>query len=247
MGSKKNVDMSAKTDEVKIVADPAAEETMGVDKAAHTEASDQAEKKEVKKPKAARARSRKYATVRAQVDKTKVYDTFAAVELVKKLSYSKFAGTVVADIVVKEVGASASLTFPHSTGKTVRVAVVNDEVLAQIEAGTIDFDVLITEPRFMPKLAKHARVLGPKGLMPNPKNGTITENPELKRKELEGGKVTLKTEKKAPLMHVMLGKTSMDTKELVNNLNTLLEALKGKAVKASVTATMSPSVKVAVL
>jgi large subunit ribosomal protein L1 len=119
--------------------------------------------------------------------------------------------------------------------------------LAQLEAGTIDFDVLITEPRFMPKLAKHARVLGPKGLMPNPKNGTITDNPEAKRKELEGGKVTLKTEKKAPLMHVLLGKTDMETKDLVENLNALLEAVKGKAVKASVTATMSPSVKVAVV
>jgi large subunit ribosomal protein L1 len=118
-------------------------------------------------------------------------------------------------------------------------------MLAQIEAGTIDFDILITEPHFMPKLAKHARVLGPKGLMPNPKNGTITPNPEIKKKELESGKMTIRTEKKAPLMHVTLGKTSMETKDLVENLNALIAALGPKAVKLTLAASMSPSVKVA--
>jgi large subunit ribosomal protein L1 len=246
MASRKSNDMSANNDVVKVVANPDAQpEAVTNEEGEVVEQVESTEKKVVKK--AARVRSRKYAAVRAQVDKTKIYDAFAAIELLKKLSYSKFPGTIVADIIVREAGDSVTLTFPHSTGKSVRVAVVNDEVLAQIEAGTIEFDVLITEPRFMPKLAKHARTLGPKGLMPNPKNGTITDNPDLKRKELEGGKVAIKAEKKAPLMHVMLGKTSMDTKELVENMNTLLTALKGKALKASVTASMSPSIKVAVL
>lgn len=235
MGSKKNVDMSENTDQVKVLADQQPTETV--------EASQTI--KSAKATKVARQRGSKYVAVRSQVDKTKTYDTFAAVELIKKLSYSKFPGTMTADVVVREAGQTASVTFPHSTGRTLRVAIVNDEVIAQIEAGTIDFDILVTEPRYMPKLARHAKVLGPKGLMPNPKNGTITDNPELKKQELEGGKTQLKTEKKAPLMHVSLGKTNMDTKDLVENLNALIAALEGKIVKLSLSATMSPSVKVA--
>lgn len=236
---------------VKIVADiDAAEASIeageaGVAEAA-TEGSEVAAEapKAAKKPKQTHLRSKKYHSVRAQVDKTKTYDPFAAIELVKKLSYSKFEGTITADVVVKEAGQSVTLTFPHSTGKTLRVAVVDDALIEQIEAGTIDFDILVTSPQFMPKLAKLARVLGPKGLMPNPKNGTITENPAAKKKELEGGQTTIKTEKKAPLMHVTIGKTSMETKALVENLQALIEALNTKALKLSVSATMSPSVKV---
>lgn len=232
---------------VKIVADiDAAEASIEAGEASVAEtAADGAETpKTAKKPKQAHLRSKKYHSVRAQVDKTKTYDPFAAVELVKKLSYSKFEGTITADVVVKEAGQSITLTFPHSTGKTIRVEVASDAVIEQIEAGTIDFDILVTSPQFMPKLAKLARVLGPKGLMPNPKNGTISENPAAKKKELEGGQITIKTEKKAPLMHVTLGKTSMETKELVENLQALIEALNTKALKMSISATMSPSVKV---
>lgn len=240
MGSKKNVVMSGQ-DNVKILDNQVANE--------NTEAqidgeADNAAKSVTKKTKAVRTRSEKYQAVRSQVDKTKTYDPFAAVELVKKLSYSKFAGTVTADIVVKEEGQSITLTFPHTTGKSIRVGVVSDEVIAQIEAGNIDFDVLVTSPQFMPKLAKLARVLGPKGLMPNPKNGTISENPEVKKKELEGGQTTIKTEKKAPLMHVTLGKTDMATKDLVENLQALIGTLGMKAQKISLSATMSPSIKV---
>lgn len=246
MGSKKNVVMSSTEDTVKIVADsdavetPAAETVDGVETTETTP-------KAAKKPKQTHLRSKKYHSVRAQVDKTKTYDPFAAVELVKKLSYSKFEGTLTADVVVREAGQSVTLTFPHSTGKTIRVAVASDAVIEQIEAGNIDFDMLVTSPQFMPKLAKLARVLGPKGLMPNPKNGTISENPAAKKKELEGGQTTVKTEKKAPLMHVTLGKTSMETKELVENLQALIEALNTKAVKMSISATMSPSVKVTLI
>ncbi len=241
MGSKKNVNMSENTDEIKIVADQQAEasaegQTDGQAAATSTK----------KKAGPTHQRSQKYVMVRSQVDKTKAYDPFAAIELVKKLSYSKFDGTITADVLTREVGNSATLTFPHSTGKTIRVAIASDEVIARIESGVIDFDILVTSPQHMPKLAKLARVLGPKGLMPNPKNGTINDNPERKKAELEGGQVTIKTEKKAPLMHVSLGKVSMDTKDLVENLNALLTALSGKALKMTVAASMSPSVKVAI-
>lgn len=244
MGSHKNVDMSAKVDEVKILSD---QDHPGQNTEENATSTPEAvSSTTVKKAKKVRNRGQKYTMVRSQVDKTKTYDAFAAVELVKKLSYSKFDGTITADVVLRNEGDSVTLTFPHTTGRTVRVAIVDDAIIAQIEAGTIDFDVLVTSPQFMPKLARLARVLGPKGLMPNPKNGTITDKPELKKAELEGGKLTLKSEKKAPLMHVTLGKVSMETKDLVENLTALSDALKGRMLKLSITATMSPSVKVAI-
>lgn len=244
MGSKQKIDLIENTDQVKIVANPDEEAAAAgeVVEGGMPEEGNQV----VKKTKVARKRGVRYAAVRSQVDKTKTYDPFAAVELIKKLSYSKFDGTVVADALLREPGETIGVTFPHTTGQVSRVAIVNDDLIAQIAAGVIEFDVLITEPRFMPKLAKHAKVLGPKGLMPNPKSGTITENPEMKKKELEGGKTQVKSEKKAPLMHVTLGKVSMETKDLVENLNALIEALKDKVLKLSLSATMSPSVKVTV-
>lgn len=229
MGSKKNVDMSTTTDQVKIVAVDETQEQV------------QETKKKVSNK---QARSKKYQAVRSQVDKTKQYDPFSAVELIKKLSYSKFKGSIEAHLQVKEVGASATLALPHSTGKSVKVAIASDEVLAQIEEGNLDFDVLVSTPKFMPKLTKYARVLGPKGLMPNPKNGTLTPNPEVKKKELEAGSMTIKTEKKAPLMHLVIGNVSMDTKQVVENIESLLKALKGKVLKLSISASMSPGVKV---
>lgn len=238
MGSKKNVDMTATTDEVKIV------EEVKTQDVASQPGDTQDNKTPVKVKK--QARSKKYQAVRAQVDKTKDYDAFSAVELVKKLSYSKFAGSIEAHLIVKEVGATATFAFPHSTGKSIKVAIASDEVLQQIEDGNMDFDVLISTPKFMPKLTKYARVLGPKGLMPNPKNGTLTPNPEVKKKELEAGTMTIKTEKKAPLIHLVIGKTDMDTKDLVENIEALLKAFKGRVTKLSISATMSPGVKVKV-
>jgi len=228
--------MSATQDVVKVVEAPAAKTLEPT-----SEAADQAPKKLIKPP---RERSAKYKAVRSQVDKTKLYDAFSAIELVKKLSYSKFDGTIEAHAVLREAGTKADLTFPHSTGKSVTVAIASDKVLKQIADGNIDFDVLLTTPDMMPKLAKHARVLGPRGLMPNPKNGTITDKPEAKKKEFEAGKISIKTEKKAPLIHVTIGKTSMETKDLVENIQALVKAFKDNMLKLSVAASMSPGVRV---
>ncbi|MGD9128907.1 MAG: 50S ribosomal protein L1 [Candidatus Woesebacteria bacterium] len=228
MGSKKNVDMSSSNTKVKIVK---ASEEKKVEK-----------KKVIKK----KIRSKKYQATRSQIDKSKAYDLATAVELVKKLSYSKFDGTITAALVVKKPGEKAELNFPHATGQTVKVAIVSPAVLKKINDNQIDFDVLLATPQDMPKITKFAKILGPKGLMPNPKNGTLTPNPELKKKELAAGKMTIKTEKKAPLMHVTVGKVSMDSKALLENVQALIKALKGKISKMSLAASMSPSVKVAI-
>jgi large subunit ribosomal protein L1 len=235
MGSKKNVSMDMTEDTVKIVPTESTEEVTAVEGEAP---------KAVKKQKA--GRSKKYVAVRSLVDKTKEYSPTEAVALVKKASYSKFDGTIVASLVVREIGALGSISLPHSTGKTVRVAIVDDAVLSDIESGKLDFDILITTPSFMPKLAKHARVLGPKGLMPNPKNGTVTENPELKKAELQKGTFSLKTQKKAPVAQVVVGKASMDTVKLADNVAALITTLTGKLLKLTLAASMSPSVKVSV-
>jgi large subunit ribosomal protein L1 len=201
---------------------------------------------EGKKPKVStKVRSKRYVASRRLVDRTKTYSVKQTCELVTKTSYSKFPGTVVADLVTKDAKISAEVRFPHSTGKTLRVAVATEDLLKDIEAGKLEFDILVTKPQMMPKLAKFAKVLGPKGLMPNPKNKTIVDDPEKRQKELASGKVTVKTEKKSPLMHVVIGKTDLKAKKLEENLDTLIKAIGGrKILKLVLSATMSPGIKV---
>lgn len=233
MAKKRNVDMSTNEDVVKVVQNTDVEETV------------QAEEETKTTKKSTRVgRSKRYAKVRSQVDRTKFYAPLAAIELVKKLSYSKFPGTLTVDVLVKDTNVQADITLPHSTGKTVRVAIVDDELLKEIESGVINFDILVCSRQFVPKLAKFAKTLGPRGLMPNPKNGTITENPEAKKKELEGGKMTIKTEKKQPIMHITLGKTDMEAQALAENLTAIMAVLTGRIIRATVSATMSPGIKV---
>ena len=227
MGAKRNVDMSATDTKVKVVK---AEETK--------ETTKKSQKPQVK------TRSKKYQAKRALVDRTKEYSLKEAIKLVKKTSYTTFDGSVTASLVLSETGEQARLTLPYSSGKTIKVAVASDEVIDQIAAGKIDFDVLISTPEFVPKLAKHARVLGPKGLMPNPKNGTITTNPQKRVKELSAGEIVIKTDRKQPVAHVTIGKVSQESKELEANLEALIKALTGKLQKLTLSATMSPGIKV---
>jgi large subunit ribosomal protein L1 len=196
----------------------------------------------IAKPK--KIRSKKYQAIRAKIDQTHTYEPTAAIDLVKKLSYTKFAGTITAHLTVREIGISKELTLPHSTGQSRKIEIASDELLKKIEAGQIDFDVLIASPEFMPKITKYAPMLGPKGLMPNPKNGTLTSNPEKRQQELQAGSIVLKTESKAPLIHVSIGKTDMETKQLIENLLALILAFKGRVKKVVISATMSPGVKV---
>jgi len=194
--------------------------------------------------KVVRVRSKKYVQARGNVNKTKQYTAEEAVALLKKIA-RKQTGSLEAHLVVKETGITSQVEFPFSTGRAVKAAVASDELIAEIEKGVLDFTVLVAHPSFMPKLAKLARVLGPKGLMPNPKNGTVTPNPEQKKKELEKGAVLLKTERKAPLMHVVVGKMSQSEDELSANLTALLTSFQpGRLLRCSIAASMSPSIRV---
>ncbi|MCX6706069.1 MAG: 50S ribosomal protein L1 [Candidatus Woesebacteria bacterium] len=198
---------------------------------------------EEKAKKAPRIRGKKYNEVKAKVDRNKSYPVKEAIKLVKETSYSKFDGSVELHMVIKKLGLSASVTLPHSAGKEKRVEIASDETIKKLELGKIDFDILIATPDMMPKLVPFAKVLGPKGLMPNPKNGTLV--PDIKKaKSVGGNTITIKTEKEAPLIHTVIGKVSQKEEELEENLAAIIKAISEKQVeKAYLKATMGPSVR----
>ncbi len=192
-----------------------------------------------------RERSQKYVQARSMVDRTQFYSVEDAIELVKRTSYSAFDGTITAHINMKKELKPTDVKMPHAAGKKVRVGIIDDALLAEFDAGNFDYDVLVATPDMMKKVAKYARVLGPKGLMPNPKTGTITTDPQAKKAALEGGSMTLRSERKAPLVHVTIGKTSQPTQEIAENLQAILNATKsGTVLKVTLAPTMGPGVKV---
>ena len=190
-----------------------------------------------------KVRSKKYNENKAKVDRNKSYPVKEAIKLVKETSYSKFDGSVELHIVIKKLGLSASVTLPHSAGKEKKVEIASDETIKKLESGKIDFDILVATPDMMPKLVPFARILGPKGLMPNPKNGTLV--PDIKKaKSVGGNTITIKTEKEAPLIHTVIGKVSQKEEELEENLAAIIKAISEKQVeKAYLKATMGPSIK----
>jgi large subunit ribosomal protein L1 len=208
------------------------------------------ETKKSKKQVKAKTHSKKYKEVIGLVDKNKLYSLLDAIALLKKTSMTKFDGTVDIHISLNtqllggktEFRGQASL--PHGTGKTVKVAIVSDEILKELENGVISFDILISHPSLMGKVAKFARVLGPKGLMPNPKNGTVSDDPEKRAKELAGGQINFKTEPNNPLLHVSVGKVSFSEEKLSENVVSLFSAIgKSKISRATLASTMSPGIK----
>ncbi|OGM30904.1 hypothetical protein A2630_02745 [Candidatus Woesebacteria bacterium RIFCSPHIGHO2_01_FULL_44_10] len=197
-------------------------------------------------PREPKARSKKYKEAKAKIDKSKLYSLEEAVKLVKSTSYSKFDGTVELHLTVKKEGLSVQVSLPHSTGKTKKIEIANEGTIKKLEAGKIDFDVLLATPDMMPKLVPFAKLLGPRGLMPNPKNGSLIKKLE-DAKNFSADTVVVKTEKKAPLIHTVVGKVSQKENELTQNTNSLLEAInRRQIIKAYMKPTMGPSVKLAV-
>lgn len=204
-----------------------------------------------KKEKKARVRSKRYKETAGMVDKTKLYPLAEAIALVKKTSMTKFDGTVELHVNLNPMSLGdtkgdyrGSASLPHGTGKEVRVAIADDALLTKIEAGTIEFDVLVAHPSMMGKLAKFARVLGPKGLMPNPKNGTVSPTPEKRAKELSHGQVNFKAEPGNPIIHMGVGKVSFEDKQLIENIQAILAAIgTSKISRVTIASTMGPGIK----
>lgn len=190
-------------------------------------------------------RGKKYAHAATQVDPKKNYSLQEAVKILKSIKYTSFDESVELHMNVTEEGLKGEIALPHSIGKTVRVAIVDDKLLDQLANGKIEFDILVTHPSFMPKLARFAKVLGPKGLMPNPKAGTISPKPEEVAKKFEGGLMKWKGEAKFPLVHQMIGKLSADDKNLVENAEAFIAAVGSSKIKSVfIKSTMSPSLQV---
>ncbi len=213
------------------------------------------EKKAKKKEKFIKAKgqthSAAYLAVAAKVEKNKTYKLKEALSILPELKIADFDETVELHINTTDKGISGAVTLPHGTGKTIRVEIADaadakhvEDVIKKIEAGQIDFDILIATPDAMPKLAKVARILGPKGMMPNPKNGTVTPKPTEAAKKFEGGQMNFKTESKFPIMHLSVGKLSFGDKKLEENIKAAIDAVNAKKIKnVTLKSTMSPGLK----
>ena len=221
-------------------------------------------------------RGKKYQEAAKLIEKGKVYTLKDAVELAIKTSPVKFDAALEAHVRLgvdprqADQNIRTTLVLPNGSGKTVRVAVFapadickvakaagadiaeDEEFLKQLEKGTINFDVLISTPQYMPKLGKFARVLGPKGLMPNPKAGTVTTDVEKAVKEAKAGKVEYRVDKQS-IVHIGLGKVSFGADKLLENANAFFDSLKaqkpaslkGSYVKSVyLTTTMGPSIEI---
>lgn len=188
--------------------------------------------------------SQKYQSLLSLVDRTKKYTLSEALELLAKLQREKFDETVELHLNTNSSGISGNITLPHGTGKKTKVAIATDALIAEIEKGIISFDILVAASEMMPKLGRVAKILGPRGLMPNPKNGTITEKPEEVAKKYEGGQVNFKTEAKTPIIHLTVGKMSFGAKKLSENIESLISAIKkANITNATLKSTMSPGIK----
>ncbi|MFY1578700.1 50S ribosomal protein L1 [Verrucosispora sp. WMMD703] len=221
-------------------------------------------------------RSKSYRKAAEAIDKSKLYTPVEAVKLAKESTATKFDATVEvamrlgvdprkADQMVR-----GTVNLPHGTGKTARVIVFaagakaeeavaagadevgTDELVARIQGGWLDFDAAIATPDQMAKIGRIARILGPRGLMPNPKTGTVTMDVTKAVSDIKGGKITFRVDKHSNL-HLIIGKASFSEAQLVDNYAAVLDevlrakpsAAKGKYLKkVTLTTTMGPGVPV---
>ena len=221
-------------------------------------------------------RGKAYQKAAALIEKGKVYSVAEAMDLVSKTSPSKFDASVEMHVRLgvdprqADQNIRTTVSLPNGTGKTIRVAVFapesdhaaaktagadivgDEEIIKQLEKGEIDFDVLIATPQYMPKLGKFARLLGPRGLMPNPKSGSVATDVSKAVTEAKAGKVEYRVDKQA-IVHLSIGKVSFGAKKLEENANAFFESLrsqkpatiKGAYVKSiSTSSTQGPSVTI---
>lgn len=239
------------------------------------------EAKKIKKEKKSkirqhRKRSKRYLALKKEI-KIQKYPIEEAVKLAKKTSTTKFDGSIEVharlgiDMGKSDQMVRGSVKFPNATGRKIKIAafveeqnekackeagaeiIGGEELIKKIkETKQTGFDISVAEPKMMPKLGQIAKILGPKGLMPTPKNQTVSITPEKTIKELMSGKTAFKNDANG-IIHLMIGKASFDSKKLVDNLNTFLkelkklkpEKVKGNFIRnLTVCSTMGPGIKV---
>ncbi|EEE18090.1 ribosomal protein L1 [Lancefieldella rimae ATCC 49626] len=217
-----------------------------------------------------------YTSAAAKVERAKLYSPKEAMTLAKELASAKFDETV--EVAIRlgvdtrkaDQNVRGSISLPHGTGKSVRVAVFaegekareaeaagadlvgGDELVEAVQKGNLDFDAAIATPQMMGKVGKLGRILGPRGLMPNPKLGTVTMDVAKMVSELKAGRVEYRADRYG-ICHVPMGKASFEVQQLVENYGALLTEIlrvkpssaKGKYVKSVViSSTMGPGIKV---
>lgn len=221
---------------------------------------------------------KKYREAVEKIDREKAYEPLEALQLVKETSISKFDGTVEVHMRLgvdprhAEQQVRDTVMLPHGLGKKIRVIVfaegdparaasaagadyiVDDELMSKIQGGWMEFDAAVATPSMMGKVGKLGKILGPRGLMPNPKAGTVVQEDDLPRAidELKSGRVEFRVDRTANL-HVPIGKVSFEAKQLYDNLAALMESVKrakpasakGTYIrKITVTSTMGPGIRV---
>lgn len=203
------------------------------------------ETKKQKQAKQSKIRSKKYQEAKAKTEAGRKYSPQEAIKLTKETSYSAFDGTVEIHLTVKKTGLSTAVSLPYSAGKEKKVEIAGANTLKKLKNGKIDFDILLATAEMMPHLIPFAKILGPKGLMPNPKNETLIKS-EKDAAKFSANTLTLKTEKEAPLIHTVIGKASQKDSELLANLEAIIKAVSEKQiVRGYLKATMGPSIKLA--
>lgn len=221
-------------------------------------------------------KGKRYVESAKLVDKTNAYTVDEALDLVAKTAKAKFDETVELHVKLGVDGRNADqqvrgvVVLPHGTGKNVKVLVIArgdnadlaskngadfvgaEDMIAKIQQGWIGFDACITTPDMMPVIGRIAKILGPKGLMPNPKSGTVTTDVVKAIKDIKAGKVEYRLDKTNNI-HVMIGKVSFGAEKLAENLNTVMAAVikakpaaaKGQYIKSvTLSSTMGPGIRV---
>lgn len=221
-------------------------------------------------------KGKNYRMLTEQIDKSKLYELKEALGLVIKTSPSKFDSTVELHVRLgvdprqADQNIRDNVVLPSGNGKSIKIAVygedeavatakkagaeiaLGDELLQEFEKGVADFDILITTPNMMQKLSKYARLLGPKGLMPNPKNGTVTNDVSKAVNEAKAGKVEYRIDSTG-IIHLGIGKVSFGEEKLLINAQTVLSSIKANkpaslkgnyVLSVYLTTTMGPSLQV---
>ena len=221
-------------------------------------------------------RGKAYKEAMAKIDRNRLYEPSEAIKLVKEIATAKFDETVEAHVKLgvdprhAEQQVRGTVSLPHGTGKTLKVLVfakgekvkeaeqagadyVGAEDLAEkIQAGWFDFDVAVATPDMMSVVGRLGKILGPRGLMPNPKAGTVTFDIERTIKELKAGRIEFRVDKTS-IVHVPIGRISFDEAKLQDNLNAFAEALikakpaaaKGQYMRSvNICSTMGPGIKI---